>query len=78
MNLRNRAQMENALELLLDAAHGLISELDAQDGDPDLEPSLGHHPVGRDASLVDLEGAAPELSFGRCAVGRPVRRIRRR
>lgn len=36
-----RARLEALLEHLLDTTHKVIAELDALDGDPDLEPNLG-------------------------------------
>jgi len=54
-----RAVIERALELILDIVQGMIAQIDTQDGDPDLEPSLGYHPPDLDPRLVDAEGLPP-------------------
>lgn len=49
-----REEMEAAIQAHLLAVEKLTAVLDRADGDPDLEPSLGHHVYGR--KEVDLEG----------------------
>ena len=54
-----RAVIERALELILDIVQGMLAQIDKQDGDPDLEPSLGYHAPDMDPRLVDVEAQPP-------------------
>jgi hypothetical protein len=59
-----RQDVEERIERHLAVAELLIAILDQIDGDENLEPSLGHYPLGLPAEFVDCEMDGPPCSAG--------------